>query len=320
MNSPPPRDFVSIIIPNWNGGLYLRGSIRSALSQDYELFEVIVVDDGSTDGSVEAASNEFERIRVVSQARQGAAAARNRGLDEARGRFIVFLDSDDQLLPTYLSSQVKFSKTLSNDMLSVCDRVYMNSDLTETLRREQLLPLKVGESSVSQVVRQIIQTSSPMHRREALDKVGGFDPTLKQGQERDLHLRLALAGYSFVRNPFVGLKIREHDSSGRISNQQFARSSPFHDLDRINREYQRIVDGMGANIERRIIETIAKRYWAGGRRCIRAGRLAEAEIYFDAARSCGVQDYLWGGWVYRALCRMFGPVRAERLRLTRFHR
>ena len=103
---------VSIIMPSYNCGRYIEASIRSVLAQTYREWELIVVDDCSTDGSLGVALNMQEddsRIRVLRQERrQGAATARNRALREAQGRWIAFLDSDDQWEPTKLERQIAF--------------------------------------------------------------------------------------------------------------------------------------------------------------------------------------------------------------------
>lgn len=106
------NELVSIIMPSYNCGMFIEASIRSVLEQTYREWELLVVDDCSTDGSLGLALNlqdDDSRIRVLRQERrQGAATARNRALREARGRWIAFLDSDDQWEPTKLERQIAF--------------------------------------------------------------------------------------------------------------------------------------------------------------------------------------------------------------------
>ena len=106
------NELVSIIMPSYNCGQYIEASIRSVMAQTYQDWELIVVDDCNTDGSlekVEALQREDSRIRLLRQERRcGAATARNRALREAQGRWIAFLDSDDQWEPTKLERQITF--------------------------------------------------------------------------------------------------------------------------------------------------------------------------------------------------------------------
>ena len=98
--SPP---LVTVVIPCYNQAHFLGEAIGSVLNQSYRNFEIIVVDDGSTDNTSEVASH-YEEVRLVRQENRGLAGARNRGLGEANGEFLVFLDADDRLLPGALEA------------------------------------------------------------------------------------------------------------------------------------------------------------------------------------------------------------------------
>jgi glycosyltransferase involved in cell wall biosynthesis len=108
----PPQSTFSVIIPTFNYGAYLGRAIESVLNQTGEHnAEVVVIDDGSTDDTPRVAADYADRIRYIRQANQGVSAARNRGLDEAVGEWIVFLDADDRLVPTALT---RFAESISN--------------------------------------------------------------------------------------------------------------------------------------------------------------------------------------------------------------
>ena len=104
MTAPPPGE-VSVIVPAFNGEGFLEDALRSAVGQTLPPLEVIVIDDGSSDGSAEIAEAFGEPVRCVRQANAGVAAARNRGLSLARGEFIAFLDHDDLWPPDKLEIQ-----------------------------------------------------------------------------------------------------------------------------------------------------------------------------------------------------------------------
>src|SRR5215212_5269413 len=101
---------VSVVIPAYNVAPYIPETLNSVFAQTFTEFEVIVVDDGSPDGEeLERALKPYlDRVRYVRQENRGAGAARNRGVREARGEFIAFLDSDDLWMPEYLEKQVRF--------------------------------------------------------------------------------------------------------------------------------------------------------------------------------------------------------------------
>lgn len=101
------NELVSIIIPNYNNAEFLKSSVSSALSQDYRSIEVIVIDDGSSDGSVQILESFGTRIRLLQQSNSGAATARNSGIKNAKGDYLAFLDSDDEWKPSKITLQMK---------------------------------------------------------------------------------------------------------------------------------------------------------------------------------------------------------------------
>jgi GT2 family glycosyltransferase len=111
---------VSVIIPLYNKGALLRRAVDSVLQQSFTSFEVIVVDDGSTDqGMLDLAGYDDQRLRSLTQANLGPGAARNRGIAHARGEFLSFLDADDEWLPNYLRESVDLLDKVGGDVVSV---------------------------------------------------------------------------------------------------------------------------------------------------------------------------------------------------------
>ena len=112
---------VSIITPCYNGEKYVAHTIRSVLAQTYENWELIIVDDGSTDGSasiIRSFAQTDSRIRFIRQENAGSAAARNAGIRAARGRFLALLDADDVWEPEFLAEQLEFMK--AKNAVCVC--------------------------------------------------------------------------------------------------------------------------------------------------------------------------------------------------------
>ena len=203
---------VSIIIPCFNAGEWVGEAITSALKQTYSQVEVLVVDDGSTDHSLEVVRSFAKAIRWWSGPNRGGSAARNTGLRHARGEWVQFLDADDLLLDTCVESKVLASGTASgvvccNAELLRGDGPYPEEEYWGRGRRTLLDMLSQGPAGSP-------QTSQPLHRRELLAAVGGFRLGLPCAQEYDLHLRLAiLCGVEFWATGQTGVLLRPRASS-----------------------------------------------------------------------------------------------------------
>ena len=154
---------VSVIIPVYNGGRHLRAALESVFAQTYRPFEVIVVDDGSTDDS-SAIAQSFPDVRYIHQQNQGVAAARNRGIDAARGEFFAFLDQDDLWTPEKLKLQIGY--------------LLGHPDLGYTLTQQQFF-LEPGETLPPWFRKELLSSvhtgwvlGTMVVRRAAFQKVG----------------------------------------------------------------------------------------------------------------------------------------------------
>lgn len=203
---------VSVIIPAYNAITYLPASLDSILAQTYTDFEVIIVNDGSTDGTaewVEQLTN--PRVKLISQTNQGNCAARNTGIAHARGEYIAFLDADDLWDSTKLAKQV--------EMLEQNPEVGLVYTWVERIDQNGKSLGKPFESNLSGNIweklldRNVIATSSTMIRRCCFDNVGKFDENLKSFVEDwDLWLRIA-ACYPIKVLPEYLLQYRECPTS-----------------------------------------------------------------------------------------------------------
>ncbi len=184
---------VSVVIPLFNKKKYLRKTLESVLAQDYENFEVIVVDDGSTDGSYELVENEFKKsVRLIKQRNAGPGPARNRGVNEARFDLIAFIDADDIWCEKHLSELVKLYE---ND--PTAGLYSTKGKKLAGIEADFFTPKYSGSwryvDYVSELAAQtvIIHTSSVMLSKVDFLSVGGFRD-FRPGQDVDLWLRLAL--------------------------------------------------------------------------------------------------------------------------------
>ena len=187
---------VSVVVPVYNRERFLRETLESVSALDYEPFEVIVVDDGSTDGSA-AIARSFPEVRYLRQENRGPGAARNAGIDVARGEFVAFVDSDDVVLPHKLSAQIGY--------------LVDHPDVTATLgRQEWITP---PPDAVPDLVWGDLDGITPISiviRRAALIEVGGFDPALRGPEDVDLLVRLREGGFRFLVVPEVVMHRRYH--------------------------------------------------------------------------------------------------------------
>ena len=220
-----PIPLVSVVIPAYNRAKTITRAINSVLAQDYTRFEIIVVDDGSTDTTCAVARSISDpRLRVVSQTNAGVAAARNRGSAEARGELIAFLDSDDEWFPTKLAAQVDcFQRGSPRLGLVYSGFESIAADGTRSIHEARHRGWIYRDLLARNVVTGCGSTA--MFRREALAMVGGFDPALPANEDYDLVLRVA----RFFETDYVAAPAaRYHDDEGvsRASGAQRVSRSP----------------------------------------------------------------------------------------------
>lgn len=202
---------VSVVIPVYNGERYLREALDSVFAQTFRDYEVICVDDGSTDRSAGMIREYGEQVTLIQQANEGQGAARNRGARSARGAYLAFLDQDDRWYPHKLERQVAALDADPGAVLAYCnsDRMDREGRLLQvgaTLAESQ----SAMESPLGRVTGEgLILPSSMLVRRDAFDRVGGFDGALRGFEDFDLSARLKQQG-RFIFLEESGLCYRIH--------------------------------------------------------------------------------------------------------------
>ena len=221
LNSEQAMPKISIIIPTYNYGRFIRKALNSLLHQTFQDFEIIVVDDGSTDNTKDIIDTIFkENIRYFFSKKKGAASARNLGLRHATGKYVAFLDADDWLLPDSLELRIKFLKNHPE-----YDWVYGNWQIVDengsylgTADQFHLPPPEKRMGNLFPVLlsgANFIQTMSPLIKRKDLLSVGGFRTGLKASQDYELWCRLIDKGYRFENLKQVHVLYRQQKNQGK---------------------------------------------------------------------------------------------------------
>ena len=214
--APPDTPRVSVVVPVYNRGASLRWTLDSALAQSYRNFEVIVVDDGSSDDSADRVATRYPGVRLLRQERNcGASAAVNRGVAAARGELIAFLDSDDLWSPDKLTLQVEDFDLHPEAVVSFTDMTYGRSGIGTLY--SWLYPLDPGRLLEQLTEENPALPSSVMVRKRDFERVGGYAEDMGLGYDRDLLLRLAVLGpFRFLPVPLVRRVVRA-DALSRTS-------------------------------------------------------------------------------------------------------
>lgn len=279
---------VSVVIPAYNSTKVIAEALDSVLSQDYPALEVLVVDDGSTDGTSQVVEGYDDRVRLIPQSNKGAAGARNEGMRQAAGKYIAFLDADDIWLPGKLRHQVSYME--QHPEVALCCARWLLVFPEDT--GEYRMPACPAPDAV-QVDAQWsgwiycdllldceVCTITVVMRRELIDRVGYFDTTLRRGQDYDYWLRASrVTRIDRLDAPFAVYR-----------KENFTNPSKYLDTNWELTVVQRAIDKWGASGpdgQKQIPSLIRKRLWrlkfSFGYNQYYRGRYREARDAFLAA-------------------------------------
>ena len=192
---------ISVVIPLYNKEKQIAHTLQSVFNQTFQDFEVVIVDDGSIDGSV-AEVEKFSdlRIRLIHQKNAGVSVARNRGIEEAKSDLIAFLDADDEWKPEYLATQYYLSQKYPDCNVYACNYEFRDTEgkVTPTIIRK--LPF-IGEDGILSNYFEVASCSHPpicsisiMVRKSAIQAIGGFPVGIRSGEDLLTWARLAVNG------------------------------------------------------------------------------------------------------------------------------
>lgn len=202
---------ISVIIPAYNAERYLPEAIDSVLAQTCPAGEIIVVDDGSSDGTPRLAERYRAGVRWLSQENQGSGAARNRGIEAARGELLAFLDADDLWVRNKLAWQV--------EALAAEPRLEMVFGMVQQFVSPEIPEENKRKLSCSPEPLAGRAAGTMLARREVFERAGGFDTKLKTGEFIEWYMRVTELGLVSVLLPQIVLQRRLHETNAGILNR-----------------------------------------------------------------------------------------------------
>lgn len=194
----PTAPLISIVVPTYNRAHCIDEAIRSVLAQTAQDWELLIVDDGSTDNTADILAKYGDKIRVIKQVNAGPSAARNLGARSARGKFLAFLDSDDKWLPDKLTEQLKL---MSHEGVIFSATNWQGKDDTsgitafDSLSFNETWICEQPEDFVSRIGGHNVMLSSWLVKRDVLLSLGGFDSSADPAEDNHLLFRLSFKGH-----------------------------------------------------------------------------------------------------------------------------
>ncbi len=206
---------VSVVIPCFNVEQYISECVESVVSQTHKELEIICVDNNSTDNTWDillGLKNKYSNIFLYQEMKKGANAARNKGLNAAKGEWIQFLDADDLIAPKKIEHQIHLVQSGGN-LFSFVAGAYIKKHLNG---KEVIVQVNSINECVAPFINQCGITSSNLWQRNSLIQIAGWDENLNSSQETDLMLRLILKKYKYLLDFEANTVVRERES-GQIS-------------------------------------------------------------------------------------------------------
>ena len=214
----------SVVIPLYNKENYILNTIQSVLNQDFEDFEIIVVNDGSNDDSLAKIKPlKDSRLKIISKKNEGVSIARNTGIEQAEGKYIALLDADDYWYPHHLNSiKILIEKFPQAGIFCDAYEIIMQN---KTIRKADFStglaeqPQIIEDYFQSSLVNPIIWTSAAAFEKTKFHKIGAFDPKLRTAQDLDFFIRAALK-FPVAFHPKVGMRYFK-DSENNLAKSKY---------------------------------------------------------------------------------------------------
>jgi glycosyltransferase involved in cell wall biosynthesis len=306
---------VSVVMPAFQAEATVGGAISSVLGQTYRDFELLVVDDGSTDATTAIAEAHAEPVRVVRQQRNGGvAAARNSGIAEARGELIAFCDADDYIFPEHLATLVTtFDRSGTGLATANAYWLYPCGVDSSRLRYGGHFPQPAEQRRA--ILEQNFVSTMSIFPRGVVDEIGPFDEQKRRAEDWEFWLRAIFAGYRVTLQPRP------------LALYRWSSTSLSSDWTQMDAEVEAVLDGLPERLEltedereyvrRRRAGPGPRRLAREGDQALREGRYGDAaRFYGEASALCpSEQPLVWKARVLRSAPGLVGPlIRSRQLR------
>lgn len=204
---------VSVVIPTYNRGEYISETLKSVLSQTYTDFEVVVVDDGSTDDTKRILQPFESKIKLVEQPNSERAVARNNGIENSSGEYIAFLDSDDLWKENKLAKQVEVLDRCKQYAMCYGQSLRINDKSEQIKSAKRQLEGYSGSIFEKFLIRNFVVSATPLVRRENIDQIDGFQTKYIPYEDWEYWARLSLTGdFYFINEPLAYYRIHPQQS------------------------------------------------------------------------------------------------------------
>ena len=265
---------VSVVIPTFNRSTLLTDAIDSVLTQTYSNYEIIVVDDGSTDDTADVVARYDNKVRYIYRENGGLSAARNTGIASAKGEYIAFLDSDDMFVATKLEKQVRILDENPEICFCYSNVAFCDAKMNFLRVRGADHQFKSGYMAKEALLWKACcgQPQSWLIRKKCFDETGGFEESLRHSEEREMSVRLAML-YKMhgLKEPLTKVRMHDPNSLGRVN--AFTREEYYFRF--VNILFEKFGDRPLVKQNRRRV--LSEYYYRSGRNFIRDRMPGEAK-------------------------------------------
>lgn len=274
------RPLISVVIPSYNAARFVNQAIDSVMQQTYSPIEIILVDDGSTDDTAQRLAALGNRIRYVHQVNGGLSKARNRGIREARGELVAFLDADDKWLPEKLQKQWEMLRA-DPDLKFVHTDVFDLIETTgEVVHEDRNGRRFTGDCYLEFFRGNVIIPSTVLVTRSCLEQIGHFDEAIRGASTQDMDLCLRVARhhrFAYVDEPLVLYRMHPDNAS---RNRRMMLEDEYFVLAKALRDDPELAGRIGP---RDVRDRMSKLAFGAGYANIDLGDLSRARRYLRAA-------------------------------------